>query len=142
MFEDCYEFGGYHLNPRDRLLLFGDRRISLVGRDFDLLVFMAERPGLLLRNEYLLDQVWGSETFIEKGNISSHIAKIRKALDCDPHNPRFIETVSRLGYRFIGKVVKIPYEQVSVSFHDDAESVQAREILLASCDRIPIESHK
>lgn len=142
MFDDCYEFGGYHLNPRDRLLLFGDRRIALVGLDFDLLVFMVERPGILLKKEYLLNEVWGPTTIVEEGNLSGHIAKIRKALDCDPHNPRFIETVARKGYRFIGKVVKIPYEQVNVSFYDNAEPVAPKEDPLGSRDRIMIESHK
>ncbi len=142
MFEECYEFGGYHLNPKDRLLLFGDRRIALAGLDFDLLVFMVDRPGILLKKQYLLNEVWGLGTNVEEGNLSGHVAKIRKALDCDPQNPKFIETVARQGYRFIGKVVKIPYEQVSVSLYDHTDHVTPRGMRFVARDSIAIESHK
>ena len=142
MFEDAYEFDGYILNPRNRLLLFGDRRIELAGLDFDLLVFMVERPGQLLLKSYLLDGVWGSGRNVEEGNLSGHISTIRKALGCNPLRPKFIETVSGKGYRFIGNVKSVPCERTNVPSYGEACPTETTVHSGVTRHRISVESHK
>lgn len=103
--DSSYEFDGFTLNPRERLLSNFNKRINLANKDFDILTYLVQNANVLITNEALLDAVWGEERNIHHGNISNHIAKIRKVLNCDPQNPRFIETNhNRGGYRFIAKV--------------------------------------
>lgn len=100
-----YEFDGFTLHPRDRLLFHFNKRIELADKDFDILAFLVQNPKVLIKNQDLENAVWGASNNIHRGNISNHIAKIRKALGCDPRNPRFIETAhAKRGYRFIAQV--------------------------------------
>jgi DNA-binding winged helix-turn-helix (wHTH) protein len=100
-----YEFDGFTLNPRDRLLFHFNKRIELADKDFDILAYLVQNPKVLIKNQDLENTIWGALNHLHSGNISNHIAKIRKALGCDPRNPRFIETVhARRGYRFIATV--------------------------------------
>jgi DNA-binding winged helix-turn-helix (wHTH) protein len=103
--DHSYEFDGFTLNPRDRLLFHFNKRVELADKDFDMLAYLVQNPNVLLKNNDLENAVWGAPSNLHKGNISNHIAKIRKALDCDPRNPRFIETAhASRGYCFIAKV--------------------------------------
>ncbi|MFN0279173.1 MAG: transcriptional regulator [Pyrinomonadaceae bacterium] len=103
--DHSYEFDGFTLNPRDRLLFHFNKRIELADKDFDILAYLVQNPKVLIKNQDLENAVWGAPNNLHMGNISNHIAKIRKALGCDPHNPRFIETAhAKRGYRFIAKV--------------------------------------
>lgn len=103
--DNLYEFDGFTLNPRERLLFYFNRRINLADKDLDILTYLVQKPNVLITKRELQNAVWGEESKIHHGNISNHIAKIRKALNCDPQNPRFIETNhNKGGYRFIVKV--------------------------------------
>jgi len=65
----------------------------------------------LVRTAELVEAVWGSGAILRKGNITNHIAKIRKALGCDPHKPKFIKTVyGKEGYRFVAGVKQRNFE--------------------------------
>jgi DNA-binding winged helix-turn-helix (wHTH) protein len=113
----CIQFDGFFLNPKERLLFRGEDRISLGGKDFDLLVFLAGRPNVLLTHNELMDGVWGPETFIQENNISVHIAKIREALG----DGFYIETVhGQKGYRFVGHATRVP---CSPTLPDDIPSL-------------------
>ena len=101
----CYEFGGFVLIPKDRLLLHLNQSISLSGKDFDILLYLIERPSTLIQTKDLAEAIWGLGSQRHERNISNHIAKIRKAIGCDPRNPKFIKTIhGKEGYRFIAPV--------------------------------------
>jgi DNA-binding winged helix-turn-helix (wHTH) protein len=103
--DHSYEFDGFTLNPRVRLLLYFNKRIELAEKDFDILAYLVRNPKVLIKNQDLENTVWEARHNLHSGNVSNHIAKIRKALGCDPRNPRFIETLhARHGYRFIATV--------------------------------------
>jgi DNA-binding winged helix-turn-helix (wHTH) protein len=124
--DPSYEFDGFTLNPRDRLLFHLHKRIDLSGKDFDILSFMVRNPNVLIKNQDIEKAVWGSENRIHKGNVSNHIAKIRKALGCEAQHPRFIETShSQKGYRFITPVRKmesaVPHGAVDLKRTRDSE---------------------
>lgn len=99
-----YEFSRFVLNPRERVLLYSSERVDLSGRDFDVLLYMVQNTKRLISVKDLIAAVWGDEPKIVSRNISHHIAKVRKALDCDPRQPTFIETIPKKGYRFIAEV--------------------------------------
>ncbi|MBA2335312.1 MAG: winged helix-turn-helix domain-containing protein [Blastocatellia bacterium] len=104
---EFYEFGEFTLNPRDRLLTRSDRTINLNGKDFDVLAHFVQNPGALVLDRDLINSVWGDGHVLRRGNITNHIAKIRKALNCDSQNPKFIVThYGKRAYRFIAKVTR------------------------------------
>lgn len=73
---------------------------SLEPRVFDLLRTLAGRPGLTVTREHLIDMVWGRAEGSDEA-LSQAVAKLRRALGDDARAPRFIETVPKLGYRWI-----------------------------------------
>jgi DNA-binding winged helix-turn-helix (wHTH) protein/Flp pilus assembly protein TadD len=74
----------------------------------DLLVLLIERRGELVTRDQIIEKIWGTDVFLDTdGSINSAIRKIRQALKDDPEQPRFLQTVSGRGYRFIGAIMEI-----------------------------------
>ena len=101
-----YEFGPFQLDPPERLLLCEGQGVPMPPRAFDLLVFLVERQGHLVEKEELLKSVWRG-SFVEEGNLSVAVSVLRKALNDDRGQHRYIETVSKRGYRFVGEVRQV-----------------------------------
>ena len=64
---------------------------------------MVQNSGRIVEKDDLMRQVW-EDTFVEEANITYTVRLLRKTLEEDKHNPRFVETVPRRGYRFIADV--------------------------------------
>ena len=94
-------FGPFRLDVAEARLSRDDRPVALRPKAFELLVALAARPNELVTKDELLDRVWGRR-FITEGVIKSIVGELRVALADDPRQPRWIETVPRRGYRFIG----------------------------------------
>ncbi|HKO63419.1 MAG TPA: transcriptional regulator [Pyrinomonadaceae bacterium] len=95
-----YEFGPFVLNPAEHLLIKNDTPVDLSPKAFDLLVVLAERSGMLVTKDDLIESVWQG-AFVEEGNISYNVSLLRKALGDDAASPRYVKTVAKRGYRFI-----------------------------------------
>lgn len=93
-------FDAYELDGPNATLLRDGKAITLAPKPFEVLCALARQPGLLLTKNALLDAVWGHR-FVTASSLKTAIAQLRIALKDDARNPRFIETVSRRGYRFI-----------------------------------------
>lgn len=100
---EIYEFGSFHLDRQERLLLREGATISLTPKAFDLLLALIQRHGRLVEKEELFQVVW-PDTIVEESNLSSNIALIRKALGDGTNGERYIETVPKRGYRFVAEV--------------------------------------
>jgi DNA-binding winged helix-turn-helix (wHTH) protein/TolB-like protein/Tfp pilus assembly protein PilF len=98
-----YEFGPFQLDPPERLLLCDGQPVSLTPKGFDLLLALVDRSGHLVEKEELLKLVW-PRAFVEEGNLAVTISQLRKALNDDRGQHRYIETVSKRGYRFVAEV--------------------------------------
>ena len=98
-----YEFGEYRLDPVERLLLRGDRPIPLTPKVFDTLLVLVQHSGHLVSKELLMKEVW-SDSFVEEANLARNVWTLRKALGDDERDHRYIETVPKLGYRFVTPV--------------------------------------
>jgi len=98
-----YEFGPFRVDPQNRLLLRNGQPVPLTGKPFDILLALLERSGQLLTKDELLARVW-PDTVVEEGNLGRSISSLRKALDDSPDEHRYIVTLSRHGYRFVGEV--------------------------------------
>jgi DNA-binding winged helix-turn-helix (wHTH) protein/TolB-like protein/Flp pilus assembly protein TadD len=101
-----YEFGPFQLDPPERLLLCDGRPVPMTPRAFDLLVFLVERGGHLVEKDELLKAVWHG-LIVEEGNLSVTVSFLRKALNDDRGQHKYIETVSKRGYRFVADVRQV-----------------------------------
>ncbi len=101
-----YQFGPFRLEVKERRLLRGDRSVPLPGKAFETLCVLVERHGNLVSKNELLNSVW-PETAVEENNLDRNISTLRKALGEKSPSARFIETVPRVGYRFIAPVTEL-----------------------------------
>jgi DNA-binding winged helix-turn-helix (wHTH) protein/tetratricopeptide (TPR) repeat protein len=102
-----YEFGDYRLSPAERQLSRGERPIALTPKAFETLLALVERKNRLVTKDELMEIVWG-DVIVEEIGLTRNISVLRKVLDDNDHkNPKFIETVSRFGYRLVAEVKKI-----------------------------------
>jgi DNA-binding response OmpR family regulator len=93
-------FGTLRLDPVRRELLRGDALVPLTLREFDLLHFLARHPGQVFSRAELLGGVWGSGFDGYEHTVNSHINRLRMKIEDDPQEPRLIQTVWGVGYRF------------------------------------------
>jgi DNA-binding winged helix-turn-helix (wHTH) protein len=104
-------FGPFILDAASRQLLREGRGISLSPKAFDLLVLLVEsRPRALTKSE-LHERLW-PDTFVVDANLSNLVAELRKALEDDAREPRFVRTVHRYGYAFAADVAEAPAVRV------------------------------
>jgi DNA-binding response OmpR family regulator len=94
------QFGGLRLHAERRELVRGDDRVALTLREFDLLHFLARHAGQVFTRADLLDRVWGSGFDGYEHTVNSHINRLRTKIEVDPQEPRLIQTVWGVGYRF------------------------------------------
>src|SRR5438270_3664674 len=100
-----YRFGTYEADIRTGELLRDGSRIKLQEQPFQVLVALLERSGDVVTREDLRQRLWPSDTFVDfDHSLNTAINKLREALRDSASNPRFIETKSRRGYRFIAPV--------------------------------------
>ena len=98
-----YEFGPYRLSVAQRVLTRDGEIISLTPKATEILVRLVVNAGQLLEKDDLLKEVW-PDTFVEEANLTQNIFTLRRALGDERAGPRYIETVSRRGYRFVADV--------------------------------------
>ena len=83
------------------------RLLKLERIPMDLLLLLVEQRGQLVTREQIIERVWGKDVFLDTDNsINAAIRKIRQALKDDPEQPRFVQTVTGRGYRFIAPVAQ------------------------------------
>jgi DNA-binding winged helix-turn-helix (wHTH) protein len=81
------------------------RKVKLQGQPFELLLTLLDRPGELVTREELRQRIWPSDTAGDFDHgLNRAVNRIREALGDSADSPRFIETLPRRGYRFIGPV--------------------------------------
>ena len=100
-------FDRFELDEANARLLRDGTAVALPPTPFAVLCALVRQPGSLLTTNALLDEVWGHQ-FVTDSVLRTAISELRTALDDDARKPRFIETVSRRGYRFIAAPSAIP----------------------------------
>jgi TolB-like protein/DNA-binding winged helix-turn-helix (wHTH) protein len=98
-------FGIYELDSQSGELRRHGLKIRLPDQSFQILRLLLDRPGEVVTREELRQRLWASDTSVDfDAGLNSAIRKLREALDDSAENPRFVETLPRRGYRFIGSV--------------------------------------
>jgi len=134
---------GYELDLSPRRLRRGSHTLKLERIPLEILLLLVEHRGQIVSREEIVARVWGNDVFLDTDNsIRGAIRKVRRALKDDPETPRFIQTVTGRGYRFIAPVISpaeeeapdlpklaLAGEQIQISQLDT--SVQSRSLPVA-----------
>jgi DNA-binding response OmpR family regulator len=92
--------GALHIDPARRLARVADRDVELTAHEFDLLYVLASNPGIVFSRDALVQRVWGTETHITERSVDTLIKRLRRKIEADPAEPRYISTVWGTGYKF------------------------------------------
>jgi TolB-like protein/DNA-binding winged helix-turn-helix (wHTH) protein/tetratricopeptide (TPR) repeat protein len=108
--QESIQFGeDFELDLRPRRLRRGGRVMKLERIPLEILLLLLEQPGDIVTREQIVARVWGTDVFLDTDNSTrGAIRKIRQVLKDDSEQPRFIQTVTGRGYRFIAPVTCLP----------------------------------
>ncbi|MCL5116455.1 MAG: response regulator transcription factor [Firmicutes bacterium] len=96
-------FPGLEVDVERRSVLVDHKPVNLTFTEFELLTILARHPGRAFTRDELLVRVWGEDFYGDSRTVDVHVRHLREKLQEDPQNPRFIETVRGVGYRFSGQ---------------------------------------
>src|SRR5690349_4645512 len=102
-----FGFGEFVLDADEKVILRNGAPVAITPKVFNLLFVLVEKHGHIVEKATLMDLVW-PDSFVEESNLTFTMRQLRKALGDNTHEPRFIETVPRRGYRFVAEVRSIP----------------------------------
>jgi TolB-like protein/DNA-binding winged helix-turn-helix (wHTH) protein len=107
-----YEFREFRLDCGRFELMRNSRELHVERKPMELLILLASREGQLVTRQEIAERLWSSEVFVDtEHGINTAIRKIRQVLRDNPEQPRFIQTVSGMGYRFIAPIHTLPSQQ-------------------------------
>jgi DNA-binding winged helix-turn-helix (wHTH) protein len=105
--EEILRFGVFELNLRAVELHKSGRKVKLQVLPVRILAILLEMAGQVVTREELREKLWPADTFVDfEHSLNTAIAKLRRALNDEAEKPRFIETLPRRGYRFVGSVAE------------------------------------
>lgn len=88
------------INKISRTVYKNGTFIEMTSKEFELLVLLIENKGKALSKEYIFNQIWGSDSFSEQQTLTVHIKWLRQKIEDDPKNPKKIQTVWGVGYKY------------------------------------------
>jgi DNA-binding response OmpR family regulator len=95
------ETGCLVLDAAAREVRKGDAEVRLTAREFDLLWFLASHPRHVFSRDQIMSRVWGYDEGLDTGTVTVHVRRLREKIEDDPSEPRHLETVWGVGYRFV-----------------------------------------
>ena len=95
-----YEFGDLVVDLSRRQVWVRGERVDLTTTEFEILRFLAAHPGWVYSRQQIMQQLWDGNFYGETRSADVHIQRIRKKIEPDPGNPRYIQTVRGIGYKF------------------------------------------
>ncbi|MCY9693215.1 response regulator transcription factor [Paenibacillus alginolyticus] len=95
-------FDNIVIDTSSRELFRNGEVIELTNKEFDLISFFSQHPNQVFSPEQLLDKIWSIDSFSEKRTVIVHISSLRKKVEEDPLNPKYIVTLRGAGYKFAG----------------------------------------
>lgn len=99
---EVIEAGNLRIDPGTHEAWLDSQPISLSPKEFALLSFLARNPGQVFSREALLDRVWGQDAYVTSRTVDVHIRWLRERIEETPSQPRRIQTVRGVGYKFVG----------------------------------------
>ena len=99
---DSYSFGEVSIDFKRAEITRDAKKVKLSAREFQLLRYFTEHPGVIISRDELLDEVWGYNATPTTRTVDVHVACLRQKLEPNPHHPQYLLTVHRFGYKFVG----------------------------------------
>ncbi|EJQ35437.1 MULTISPECIES: response regulator transcription factor [Bacillus] len=96
-------FKGLTINLNTYTVHTNKEEISLTGKELELLKFFTSNPGQVFTKTQLFQNVWDDNYIEDDNTVMVHIRKLRKKIEIDPSNPKFIQTIWGIGYKFVGE---------------------------------------
>ena len=93
-------FDGLKIDLDNRSITPGKGTFALPPKEFDLLLVLAKYQGKILTKQRLYELVWGEEYCYDDNNIMAIISRLRKKIEVNPGQPKYIQTIKGIGYRF------------------------------------------
>src|SRR5215472_2215679 len=105
---DLVRFEDFELDVRLYQVRRSGRTLKLERIPMEVLFLLVERRGQVVTREEIIEKLWGKDVFLDTDNaINTAVRKIRQVLKDDPDQPRFVQTVTGRGYRFIGQISEV-----------------------------------
>jgi DNA-binding response OmpR family regulator len=98
--EKRLSYDGLVIDSTSREVTRNEAPLRLTAREFDLLWFLASHPRRVFSREQLMRRVWGYSAALDTGTVTVHVRRLREKIEDDPSQPRHLETVWGVGYRF------------------------------------------
>jgi DNA-binding response OmpR family regulator len=98
--EPPIELDGLTIDPSGRRVFARGQEASLTQREFELLLYLARHRGQVFSRNQLMDAVWRYAFYTDTSTVTVHVRRLRSKIEADPAQPRYIETVWGVGYRF------------------------------------------
>ena len=99
--QELITLGELEIDPAGQTALLRGRPLDLTGKEFQLLLMLAENIGKVLTKEQLFNSIWGTDSESEPQTLTVHIKRLREKIERDPSKPEHIKTVWGTGYKFI-----------------------------------------
>ena len=98
--EAAIELSDMRIDPAARRVFVSGGEVALTQREFEVLLFLARHPGQVFSRNQLMDAVWQYSFYTDTSTVTVHIRRLRAKIEADPAQPRHIQTVWGVGYRF------------------------------------------
>ena len=121
-----YRFADFTLDAGERRLLHGEHEVYLPPKTFDMLLYLVEHHGHLIKKDELLDALW-ADTFVTEAALTQRIKDVRDKLEDDAHEPHYIKTIPRMGYKFIAEVETITEAIGAEEFEEEFTAIRVVE---------------
>jgi len=95
-----YHFGDVDIDFKKYDAKKNGKPVNLTALEFTLLHFLVTHTDQVVTRDSILDNVWGNSVYVYPRTINTHIANLRKKIEDDPENPKFIIGVRSIGYKF------------------------------------------
>jgi two-component system, OmpR family, response regulator ResD len=98
--QEPLELSDMTIDPAARRAFVRGEEVMLTQREFDVLLFLARHPGQAFSRNQLMDAIWQYSFYTDTSTVTVHVRRLRAKIETDPAQPRHIETVWGVGYRF------------------------------------------
>ena len=88
------------IEKASRRVYLNEKEITLTGKEFDVLLLLAQNPDLVFSKGHLFEKIWGYDSYGDISTVPVHIRRIREKIEKEPSAPEYIETIWGVGYRF------------------------------------------
>ncbi len=98
--ERALTFGDLVIDPQTHLVVLNGVEKTLTAKEFELLWWLARHPRQVFSRDHLLERVWGTAEYIDPSTVTVHMRRLREKIEVDPSNPRHLQTIWGVGYKF------------------------------------------